>query len=308
MASLYSNQASNIRKTWLLMLGFFLLVILIGFALSFVYNNASFLYYAIIFSVLLNIGAYWFSDKVVLSMANARPIESRDEYPELWNVVENLCITAGLPMPSLYVIDDPAPNAFATGRNKNHAVIAVTTGILPLLNKSELEGVLAHELSHIGNKDMLVSTIVVVFAGIFSLIANFTLRASMFGGRSDEKKNPIFLVLGIVGIVLAPIAATIIKLAISRQREFLADSTGALITRYPEGLASALAKISSFHQPMRVQNNAIAHLYISDPTGVNDESELREHEEISWISKLFMTHPPVSERIERLTGGRGVQN
>jgi heat shock protein HtpX len=290
------------------MLGFFLLVILIGFALSFIYNNANFLYYAVIFSVALNISAYWFSDKLVLSMANARRIESRDEYPELWNIVENLCITAGLPMPSLYVIDDPAPNAFATGRNKDHAVIAVTTGILPLLNKSELEGVLAHELSHIGNKDMLVSTVVVVFAGLISLVADFTLRASMFGGRGDEKKNPYFLVLGIFAIILAPIAATIIKLAISRQREFLADSTGALITRYPEGLASALAKISSFHQPMRVQNNAIAHLYISDPTGVNDESELRAHEKVSWISKLFMTHPPISERIERLTGGRGLQS
>jgi heat shock protein HtpX len=304
MASLYSHQASNIRKTWLLMLGFFLLIIIVGFALSFIYNNANFLYYAVLFSVALNISAYWFSDKLVLSMANARRIESREEYPELWNTVENLCITAGLPMPALYVIDDPAPNAFATGRNKDHAVIAVTTGLLPLLNKSELEGVLAHELSHIGNKDMLVSTVVVVFAGLLSLVADFTLRASMFGGGSDEKKNPIFLILGIVGIVLAPIAATIIKLAISRQREFLADATGALITRYPEGLASALAKISSFHQPMRVQNNAIAHLFISDPTGVNDASELREHEKISWLSKLFMTHPPVAERIERLTGGR----
>jgi heat shock protein HtpX len=307
MASLYSHQASNIRKTWLLMTAFFLLIIIVGFALSFIYNNANFLYYAVLFSVALNISAYWFSDKLVLSMANARKIESRDEYPELWNTVENLCITAGLPMPSLFVIDDPAPNAFATGRNKDHAVIAVTTGILPLLNKSELEGVLAHELSHIGNRDMLVSTVVVVFAGLLSLVADFTLRASMFGGRSDEKKNPVFLVLGIVGIVLAPIAATIIKLAISRQREFLADATGSLITRYPEGLASALAKISAFHQPMRVQNNAIAHLFISDPTGVNDLSEIREHEQVSWLSKLFMTHPPVSERIERLTGGRGIE-
>ncbi len=307
MASLYSQQASNVRKTWLLMTCFLLLVIVVGFALSFIYNNANFLYYAVLFSIALNISAYWFSDKLVLSMAHASRIESRDEYPELWNTVENLCITAGLPMPALYVIDDPAPNAFATGRNKDHAVIAVTTGILPLLNKSELEGVLAHELSHIGNKDMLVSTVVVVFAGLLSLVADFTLRASMFGGSGDEKKNPIFLILGIVGIVLAPIAATIIKLAISRQREFLADATGALITRYPEGLASALQKISAFHQPMRVQNNAIAHLFISDPTGVNDVSELREHEKVSWLSKLFMTHPPVSERIERLTGGRGVE-
>ena len=214
--------------------------------------------------------------------------------------MENLCITAGLPMPKLYVIDDPAPNAFATGRNKDHAVVAVTTGLLPLLNKSELEGVLAHELAHIGNRDMLVQTAVVVFAGLISFVADFALRASLFGG--EEKKNPIFLVLGILAIVLAPLAAMIIKLAISREREFLADATGALITRYPEGLASALQKISNFHQPMRVQHNAIAHLFISDPSGVNDESEIREHEHISWIQKLFMTHPPVSERVNRLVG------
>ncbi len=235
-------------------------------------------------------------------MANATRIESKDQYPEFWNTMENLCITAGLPMPALYVIDDPAPNAFATGRNKEKAVVAVTTGLLPLLNKSELEGVLAHELSHIGNRDMLVSTVVVVFAGLISFVADFALRASMFGGGGDDKKNPIFLVLGIFAIILAPIAATIIKLAISREREFLADATGALITRYPEGLASALQKIANFHQPMRVQHNAIAHLFISDPSGVNDESELREHEKVSWITKMFMTHPPVAERIEKLVG------
>ncbi len=249
----------------------------------------------------MNIGAYWFSDKLVLSMAHATRIESKEQYPELWNSMENLCIAAGLPMPALYVIDDPAPNAFATGRNKDHAAIAVTTGLLPLLTKSELEGVLAHELSHIGNRDVLVQTVVVVFAGIISIVADFALRASLFG-KGDDKKNPIFLVLGILAIVLAPIAATIIRLAISRQREFLADATGALITRYPEGLASALQKIANFHQPMKVQHAAIAHLFISDPTGVNDESEAREHEEVSWFAKLFMTHPPVAERVARLLG------
>lgn len=302
MATLYTHQARNIRKTWFLMTGFLLFVIVLGFVLSFVYGNPNMLYIAIAVSIALNITAYWFSDKVVLSMANATRIESRDQYPELWNTTENLAITAGLPMPALYIIDDPAPNAFATGRNKDNAVVAVTTGLLPLLNKSELEGVLAHELSHIGNRDMLVSTVVVVFAGLISFVADFALRASLFGGGSEEKKNPIFLVLGIVAIVLAPIAATIIKLAVSRQREFLADATGALITRYPEGLASALQKISNFHQPMRVQHNAIAHLFISNPTGVNDDSELRDHEEISWIAKLFMTHPPVKERVEKLIG------
>lgn len=288
-----------------MMTTFFLLVILIGFVLSYMYSNPVILYYAVFFSIIMNVGAYWFSDKLVLSMAGATKIESKDQYPELWNSMENLCITAGLPMPALYIIDDPAPNAFATGRNKEHSVVAVTTGLLPLLTKSELEGVLAHELSHIGNRDMLVSTVVVVFAGIISLIADMALRASFFGGGSDEKKNPIFFILGLVAIVLAPIAATIIRLAISRQREFLADATAVLVTRYPEGLAGALEKISNFHQPMKIQHAAIAHLFISDPTGINDESEVREHEKVSFVAKLFMTHPPVAERISRLTGITG---
>lgn len=281
---------------------FLLFVIIVGFALSYMYGNANILYYAVAISILINIGAYWFSDRMVLSMANAHPVESRDQYPELWNTLENLCITAGLPMPALYIIDDPAPNAFATGRNKEHAVVAVTTGLLPLLNKSELEGVLAHELSHIGNRDMLVNTVVVVFAGLISIVADFALRMSAFGGGDGERRNPLFFVLGIVAILLAPLAATIIRLAVSRQREFLADATGALITRYPEGLASALQKIANFHQPMRVQQHAIAHLFISDPSGSNDESEIREHERVSWFTKLFMTHPPVVERVERLVG------
>jgi heat shock protein HtpX len=301
MATLYTNQTSNVRKTWFMMTGFLLLIIVIGFALSFIYSNSSFLYGAIFLSLLMNVGAYWFSDKLVLSMANARKIESKEEYPDYWNTMENLCITAGLPMPKLYVIDDPAPNAFATGRNKDHAVVAVTTGLLPLLNKSELEGVLAHELAHIGNRDMLLQTVIVVFAGAISLIADMVLRVSLFGG-DGEKKNPLFLILGIIALILAPLAATIIRLAISREREFLADATGALITRYPEGLASALQKISNFHQPMKVQHAAIAHLFISDPTGINDESEAREHEQVSFVQKLFMTHPPVQERVDALLG------
>ncbi len=285
------------------MTGFFLLVIAIGFVLSYWYGNALFLYIAAGFSILTNIGAYWFSDKVVLSMAHAKKIESKDDYPDFWNTMENLCITAGLPMPTLYIIDDPAPNAFATGRDKNHSVVAVTTGLLPLLTKSELEGVLAHELAHIGNKDMLIQTVVVVFAGIISLVANMAFQLSSFGGNG-EKKNPVLMIIGLVGIILAPIVAMIIKLAISREREFLADATGALITRYPDGLASALQKISNFHQPMRVQNNTIAHLFISDPTGINDETEAREEEKVSFVQKLFMTHPPVQERINALMGKR----
>lgn len=296
--TLYSNQSANIRTTWVIMATFLMLVIGIGFLLAYIYETPSILYIAVIVSLLTNVGAYWFSDKMVLSMANARPITSKEEYPDLWNTLENLCITAGLPMPKLYVIDDPAPNAFATGRNKDHAVIAVTTGLLPLLSKSELEGVLAHELGHIGNRDMLLQTIVVVFAGMVTIIADIALRVSSFGG--DEKKNIVFVILGFVALLLAPIAATIIRLAISREREYLADATGALITRYPEGLASALEKISGFHQPMKVQNAAIAHLYISNPTGVNDASELRGEEKISFMQKLFMTHPPTQDRIAKL--------
>lgn len=283
-----------------MMTGFLLLIIGLGFLLSFLYNSPMLLYIAIALSLLMNIGAYWFSDTLVLSIAGARKIESSAEYPDLWNTLENLCIAAGLPMPTLYIIDDPAPNAFATGRDKDHAVVAVTTGLLPLLSKSELEGVLAHELGHIGNRDMLLQTAVVVFAGVITFVADMALRATFFGGRDDEKKSPIFFFLGILAFILAPLAASIIRLAISREREFLADATSALITRYPEGLAAALQKIHNFHQPMKIQSNAIAHLFISDPTGVNDETELEEGEKVSWLAKLFMTHPPVQERIDRL--------
>jgi heat shock protein HtpX len=299
MTTLYTQQSSNIRKTWFLMTGFFLAIIVLGFVLSYLYGDPNLLYIAVGLSILMNITAYWFSGNIVLSMAGAKEITSKQDYPDLWNALENLCIAAGLPMPKLYIIDDPAPNAFATGRNKEHAVVAVTTGLIPLLNKSELEGVLAHELAHIGNRDMLVQTVVVVFAGVISLVADIALRASMFGG-SGEKKNPAFLILGIVAIILMPIAATVIRLAISREREFLADATGALLTRYPEGLASALQKISNFHQPMKIQQAAIAHLFISDPSGINHMSEAREHEKVSWFTKMFMTHPPVQERVDAL--------
>jgi heat shock protein HtpX len=295
----YGNQKSNTRKTWFMMTIAFLIVIAIGFLFSLYYNNTSILIGAVTFSFLMNIGAYWFSDSLVLSMANARKVEGRDEYPDLWNTLENLCATAGLPMPKVYIINDPAPNAFATGRNRNHAVVAVTTGLLPLLNKSELEGVLAHELGHIGNRDALVQTIVVVFAGAIALLAEFAFRASLFGDRNDNK-NPLLFVFSFLAFILAPIAATIIRLAISREREFLADATSALITKYPEGLASALEKIDNFHQPMKVQQPAIAHLFIADPTGALSERVDEHDKKVSRLAKLFMTHPPVAERIKRL--------
>ena len=227
-------------------------------------------------------------------MARAVLVE-HNQNPELYHIVENLCITAGLPVPRIYIIPENQLNAFATGRDKNHAVIAVTQGLLNRLNKTELEGVLAHELSHIGNKDMLLSTVVVILVGIIAMLSNMFMRVSFWGGRNrdnDNKAGALLMILGIVASILAPIAATLIQLAISRKREFLADASGALLTRYPEGLASALEKISSDPTPMRTANTATSHLYISNP--------FKGKQGQSWFVKLFMTHPPVEERIKIL--------
>jgi heat shock protein HtpX len=272
---------------------FFAFVIAIGYAVSWYYGDASVLYISIIFALVMNIASYWFSDKVVVSLTGAREI-TREQYPDLWNVVENLSIAAGLPMPKVYVVNDPAPNAFATGRNKDHAVVAATTGLLQILDRTELEGVIAHELSHIGNRDMLVSTVAVVLAGSVAMLADLFMRMSFFGGNNNRERNPIFAVLAIVGIILAPIAAQLIQLAISRKREYLADASGALLTRYPEGLASALEKISAYGRPMQRANNATAHLFIADPFGPG------KHSMRQWISNLFQTHPPAEDRIRIL--------
>lgn len=293
MSTLYTHQGENLRKTWLLMGVFLILVIAIGYAVSWYLNSPGILYIAVIFALLMNIGSYWFSDKIVLSMTNAKPV-TRAEYPDLWNVVENLSITAGLPMPKVYVVNDPAPNAFATGRNPEHAVVAATTGLLQILDRTELEGVMAHELSHVGNRDMLVMTVAVVLAGFVAIIADFFMRAMLHGGGGDRQKSPIFLVLGIVGIILVPIASQLIKLAISRKREYLADASGALLTRYPEGLASALEKIAGHSRPMQKASHATAHLFIADPFAGEKQSIGAK------IGNLFQTHPPARDRIRIL--------
>ncbi|PIP92208.1 zinc metalloprotease HtpX [Candidatus Wolfebacteria bacterium CG18_big_fil_WC_8_21_14_2_50_39_7] len=297
--TLYTQKSSNIRKTWLLFTLFLLIVIGIGWLFSRIYANPSILYFAVIFSVLMNVIAYWYSDKIVLKMAKAEPIEKKAS-PELYNIVENLCITAGLPLPKIYLVREQQPNAFATGRNSQHAVVAVTEGLLERLDRSELEGVLAHELSHIGNRDMLLSTVIVVLVGFISIISDMFLRSRFFGGfrsrdsRDSGRAGAILMLVGIALAILAPIAAILMQLAISRKREFLADSSGALLTRYPEGLASALEKISSDQTPMRVANNTTAHLWLDDP--------FRGEKKTSWLHKLFMTHPPVEERIKALRG------
>lgn len=295
MATLYQERSRNVWRTALLMSVFLALVVGIGYFVSYYYQNPFILYIALAFAVFMNVYSYWFSDRQVLSMTGARPA-SREEFFDFYTVTENLAITAGLPMPKLYVIADPAPNAFATGRNEKHAVVCATTGLLSMMTRPELEGVIAHELSHVKNRDMLVMTVAVVLAGFIAVIADMFTRIAFFGGRSDDngRGTGILMVFGIVAIVLAPIAAQLIQLAISRRREYLADASGALLTRYPEGLASALGKLGSYQAPMLRPSHATAHLFISNPFGAKGAG--------NWMAKLFATHPPIPDRIKALVG------
>ncbi len=297
MASLYTHKEANIRKTWLYLILFGVLVIALGWVISYVVGSYAVLVIAVVLSIAMSAGSYWWSHKLVLSMTNAQPAD-KEEYRELHRLVENLCITAGLPQPDLYVIEEAQPNAFATGRDPDHAVIAVTTGLLKKLERSELEGVLAHELAHIGNRDMLISTATVVLAGIIVLLADFFFRIALFGGlggggdRGGGQVRALLLAGAIIGAVLAPIGAQMIKFAVSRKREFLADSSGALLTRYPDGLANALEKIAGDDTSMKRANDATAHLYIANP--------FRGKEAKRWLHRLFTTHPPVEERVQAL--------
>lgn len=295
--TLYTHAESNVRKTWLYLAGFFVLLIGLGWLFSAYYGNPAILWFMVLLSTVMSVASYWFSDSIALSMAKAKPIKKEDN-PELYRIVENLAITAGLPTPAVYIINDAQPNAFATGRDPKHSVVAVTTGLLERLERVELEGVIAHEMSHIGNRDVLLATIIVVLVGIVALLSDFFFRVTWYGGRGrsrDDNRGQlgvILLAVSIVAAVLAPLAANLIKLAISRKREFLADASGALLTRYPEGLARALEKISAFPRQLRAANHATAHLYIASP--------FRGEESVSWFQKLFMTHPPAQERIAAL--------
>ena len=294
--NLYEQRSSNIRRTWALVLGFLIVVIAIGYVISWYYGNPFILYIAIIFAVGTNFYAYWQSDKLVLSLNHARPA-TREKFFDFYTVTENLAITAGLPKPKLYVIDDPAPNAFATGRDEKHAVVCATTGLLSMMSRPELEGIIGHELSHIKNRDILLMTIAVVLAGLIAIIANIFIRMSFWGGGrggSNKQGNALLMILTVVAIVLAPVAAKLIQLAISRRREYLADASGALLTRYPEGLASALGKIGSYAAPMKNANLATAHLFIGDPFGAKAAGAG------AWIGRLFSTHPPIPDRIKAL--------
>jgi len=298
--NLYEQRSSNIRRTWALVLGFLIVVIAVGYAISWYYDNPSILYIAVIIAVATNFYAYWASDKLVLSLNHARRA-TREEFFDFYTVTENLAIAAGLPKPKLYVIDDPAPNAFATGRDEKHAVVCATTGLLSLLTRSELEGVIGHELSHIKNRDMLLMTIAVVLAGFVAILANIFIRMSFWGGGrggNNRQGNAILMILTVVAIVLAPVAAKLIQLAISRRREYLADASGALLTRYPEGLASALGKIGNYATPMKSANLATAHLFIGDPFGAKSAGVS------NWVGHIFSTHPPIQDRIKVLLSPR----
>ncbi|MDO8620226.1 MAG: M48 family metallopeptidase [bacterium] len=298
MSSLYTHQSENVFKTWTLMSVFFVIIIFLGWFLSRYYGNPVILYGFFIFSVVMNIASYWWSDKIVLKMSGAKPA-NREEFFDLYTVTENLSITAGLPLPKIYVIEDSAPNAFATGRNKEHAVVCATTGLLRILNRSELEGVIAPELSHIGNRDILLSTVVVVLVGFITLLADFFTRSLFWGGGNREHRaggqlGAILMIVGVILTILSPIIATLMQLAISRKREFLADASGALLTRYPDGLASALQKISQYARPMAKANHATAHLFIANPFGHKANGG------VSFFTKIFSTHPPVEERVKAL--------
>ncbi len=298
MATLYTQAESNGRKTWLYLFFFLLLIIVVGWIISYFLQSPVILYLAVILSVILNFFAYWYSDKIVLGLSGAKPVEKKDN-PELYRLVENLCITAGLPLPRIYVIDSVQPNAFATGRDAKRGVVAVTKGLLEKLERTELEGVLAHELSHIGNKDILLQTIVVVLFGFIVILTDFFFRISFFGGmnrrdREGGQLGVIMIVAALALAVLAPIFAQLIKLAISRKREYLADASGALLTRYPEGLARALEKLQADSSPMKKANDATSHLYIVNP--------FKGKERTSWLHNIFATHPPIEERVKALRG------
>jgi heat shock protein HtpX len=295
---IYDRVDRNRRTTFLLLFVFVALLagasIAMGIVLGLPYPFAPLL---IIPFLIIAIVSYYGSSGAALAISQAHEV-TKEEEPELYRTVENLCIGAGLPMPKVYVIEDGSPNAFATGRDPDHAAIAVTRGLLQKLDKLELEGVIAHELSHIGNYDTRVMTIVVILVGLAALMADFALRLTLFGAgrRSSNRERGggaavmIIYAIALVAVILTPIAAQLIRFAISRQREFLADASGALLTRYPEGLARALEKISADPDPLEVANKATAHLYINNPL----------HEHKSFLNNLFSTHPPVEERIRLL--------
>lgn len=298
---MYSNIAKNKRNSWFLIGVFIIVVALLGFVFSQALNNQSILYIAVFLSLLYTWVSYYNSDKMILAVSRAREVKKRDA-PQLYRTVENLAITAGLPTPRVYIIEDSAPNAFATGRDPEHAVVAITSGLLDKLEKPELEGVIAHELSHVGNYDIRLMSLVTVLVSIIALLSDLFLRWGFFLGGDDEgggdsgsgNNQAIFIIIALVLALVAPIIGLIIQMSVSRKREYLADASGALLTRYPEGLARALKKISSDTEPLEGANKATENLYIVNPMRANVEDKRKR------FANLFSTHPPIEDRIKKL--------
>lgn len=283
---MYSAIASNKRKTVFILAGFLVFVGALAWLLGTIYTPDT-AYIVLVFGLCYAAITYYTGSRLALAVNGALEIQKANN-PRLWRTVENLTITEGLPMPKVYIIDDPAPNAFATGRDPNHSAVCVTTGLLDIMDDNELEGVLAHELGHIKNYDIRVSMIAFALSAVIAVLADAILRLTWFRDRDSENNSPVIVAAGLVAAIVAPIVALLIQLAISRKREYLADATGALTTRYPEGLASALAKIEQTGSALRKQNTATAHFFFANPLKGRS------------ISNLFSTHPPIEERIARL--------
>jgi heat shock protein HtpX len=300
---MYRAIARNKRNTVFFILFFLVLVGVVAYVISYLMGGSwSVAIIAVVIALAYAVLQYFTASSQAVAMAGAVQLQQKSDHPVLWQTVENICISTGMPMPKIYIVNDPAPNAFATGRDPDHAVVAATTGLLEIMDPTELMAVMAHEMGHVRNYDIRVSTIVFGLVVAIGLIADIFIRMTFFGavfgggnnrGRSNNSGgggggNPLMLVIGIVALVLAPVLAALVQAAISRQREYLADATSAEITRYPEGLASALQKLQDYGKPMRRQNSSMAHLWIADPL------------KPSFTSRLFSTHPPIADRIARL--------
>lgn len=285
---MYKAIAANKRNTLLIMAVFVAVISAIGWAVSYYYGNTSVAYIVIAGAALYAVLQYFMASKLAVAMTGAVQIEKRDN-PRLYRIVENLAITLGVPTPKVYIIDDPAFNAFATGRDPQHAIVAATTGLIEVMDDNELEAVMAHEMGHVQNYDIRVSMIVFGLVSAIGLLSDIVLRMMFFGdNRRENNSQPIVLIIGLVVVILAPIVAVIIQMAVSRQREYLADASGAMTTRHPEALATALEKLQQYGRPMKRQSTTTAHLFFSNPL------------KPGFFSKLFSSHPPLADRIARL--------
>jgi len=291
---MYKSIAANKRNTILIMALFVGIISAIGWVVSYYYGNPNITYFVIVGAGLYALLQYFIADKLTVAMTGARQIEKRDN-PRFYRVVENLAITTGSPMPKVYVIEDSAPNAFATGRDPNHSIVAATTGLIDAMNDNELEAVMAHEMGHVANYDIRVGMITFGLVSAIGFLSDIILRMMFYGNHrdSDNNSSPVIMIIGIIALILAPIIAVIVQMAVSRQREYLADATSAMTTRNPESLASALEKLKTLGRPMKRQSTASAHLFFLDPL------------KPGFFSKLFSTHPPLEDRIKRLRENEG---